>query len=314
MKSLPDLPAETLITPRVEWPTWGLIALCYGTWLAAGFWLWPVAPALAVVLMGVAVALHSSLQHEVLHGHPTRNARLNEALVWLPIGLAYPYRSYRRTHLKHHDDERLTDPYDDPESYYVALFKWLEMPRGLRAVLRVNNTMLGRVILGPVFNVIGFTLAEGRRIAAGDRRTRNAWAHHLAGLALVLPFIHFGFGIPVWLYALTSAWIGLGLIAVRSYCEHQWSEDPNGRTIIVERSVLAPLFLYNNLHFVHHKLPRLPWYRLPAIYRAARADWQRMNGGYVFSSYFAILRAYALRMKEPVAHPALRREPEDTGR
>lgn len=313
MKALPALPPDALKVPRVESPTWGLLGLCYGVWLAAGIWLWPVAPLLALALMGVMVALHSSLQHEVLHGHPTRNTALNEALVWLPIGLFYPYRSYRRTHLQHHDDERLTDPYDDPESYYVALFHWLQMPRALRLLLRVNNTLVGRVVLGPVFNVIGFTLAEWGRIARGDRRTRNAWIHHGLGLAVVLPFLQFGLGIPVWLYALSAGWIGLGLIAIRSYCEHQWAEDPDGRTIIVERSLLAPLFLYNNLHFVHHKLPRLPWYRLPAAYRTAKGEWQRMNGGYVFPSYLAILRAYALRMKEPVAHPALRLAPEGTG-
>ena len=30
--------------------------------------------------MALATALHSSLAHECLHGHPTRNARVNEAL------------------------------------------------------------------------------------------------------------------------------------------------------------------------------------------------------------------------------------------
>ncbi|WP_233092523.1 fatty acid desaturase [Paracoccus sp. IB05] len=305
---LPVLPREMLVPPRFEAPTWGLVLLCYGGWLAAGLWLWPVLPWLALIVMGVAVALQSSLAHEVLHGHPTRNAGLNEALVWLPIGIFYAYRSYRLTHLQHHNDERLTDPYDDPESYYVALFTWARMPGVLRLVLRVNNTLLGRVVIGPWVAVIGFTLAEARRILAGDARTRNAWAHHLAGLAVVLPLIQFGMGIPVWLYLLGPGWIGLGLIAIRSYCEHQWAEDPNGRTIIVESSLLAPLFLFNNLHFVHHKLPRVPWYRLPGAYRAAREEWQRLNGGYVFPSYYSILRAYAWRVKENIPHPAWRRE------
>ncbi|WP_112313032.1 fatty acid desaturase [Pseudogemmobacter bohemicus] len=311
-RDVPTLPGTLLVPPRFEAPTWGLVVLCYGSWLAAGFWLWPVLPWLALIVMGLAVALHSSLAHEVLHGHPTRNPVLNEALVWLPISIFYAWRSYKLTHLQHHNDARLTDPYDDPESYYVALFTWMQMPRLLQSVLRVNNTLIGRVVIGPWVAVIGFTCAEGRRILAGDAKTRNAWVHHLAGLAVVLPFIHFAMGIPVWLYLLVPAWLGTSLIAIRSYCEHQWAEDPNGRTIIVERSILAPLFLFNNLHFVHHKLPRVPWYRLPAAYRMAREEWQRLNGGYVFPSYFSILRTWGWRMKEQNPHPAWRRHENDT--
>lgn len=294
---------------HTEWPTLALLALCYGLWFAAGLWLYPRLPALALIVMGVAVALHSSLQHEVLHGHPTSNAALNEALVFLAIGLFYPYRSYRRTHLQHHLDERLTDPHDDPESYYIALLDWLRLPRQLQLLLKVNNTMVGRVLLGPPLNVLGFTCAEWKRIVQGDAKTRDAWLRHIAGLVPIAFIVQFLFGVPLWLYAVTAGYLGLALLAIRSYCEHQWSESPEGRTIIVERSILAPLFLYNNLHFVHHKLPRIPWYRLPEVYRRERADWIRLNGGYVYGSYLEILRTHALQAKEPVVHPALRRNP-----
>src|SRR5687768_17395373 len=82
---------------RVEWPTIALLAICYGLWICAGYFVYPVFPIASLMLMGVAVALHSSLQHEVLHGHPTRSGRFNEALVFLPLGIFYPYRSYKRT-------------------------------------------------------------------------------------------------------------------------------------------------------------------------------------------------------------------------
>ncbi|HEY0121390.1 MAG TPA: fatty acid desaturase [Rhizobium sp.] len=301
--------ADYQLNSHTEWLTLALLALCYGGWFTAGFWLYPLLPALALAVMGIAVALHSSLQHEALHGHPTRSTALNEALVFLPIGLFYPYRSYKRTHLQHHLDERLTDPHDDPESYYVALFDWLRLPGLLQLLLRANNTMLGRVLLGPLFGVMGFTRAEWKRIAQGDAGTRDAWLRHIAGLVPIALIVQLLFGVPFWLYAITGGYLGLALIAIRSYCEHQWSESPEGRTIIVERSILAPLFLYNNLHFVHHKRPRIPWYQLPETYWRERADWIRLNGGYVYSSYLAILRAHALRAKEPVAHPALRRDP-----
>ena len=51
--------------------------------------------------------------------------------------------------------------------------------------------------------------------------------------------IVFGFGIPLWLYILGPVWLGQSLISVRTFAEHQWSERPEGRTIIIERSPFA---------------------------------------------------------------------------
>ncbi|WP_182549260.1 fatty acid desaturase [Phyllobacterium myrsinacearum] len=292
----------------LEWPTLGLMIVCYGLWFIAGLYIYTAAPFFALVLMAVAVAFHSSLQHEALHGHPTRSGMLNEILVSLPIGLFYPYRRYKHLHLKHHADERLTDPYDDPESYYRALGDWEKLPAVLKALLNWNNTLLGRIIIGPALMIVGFLFTDIKLIAGGDRKVRTAWLLHGIGFVPMFALL-LAFGIPLWLYALTAVYWGLAIIAIRSYCEHQWSERPDGRTIIVEKSPLALLFLNNNLHFVHHKRPTVPWYQLPKLYREQREEWKTMNGGYVFRNYFEILRAYAFHSKEDVVHPVLRREP-----
>lgn len=294
---------------RIEWPTLALIAACYLLWGAAGLWLWPLLPWLALAVMALMAALHSSLVHECLHGHPTRRRRLNEALVALPLALIHPYRRYRATHLAHHHDARLTDPFEDPESYYKARWRFAAMPGWLRALLRVNNTMLGRIVLGPVLGAAGFLAGEARLLREGARGVRRAWALHLAGLAPVLAMIH-AFGIPPWLYLLAVSWPALSLIAIRTYAEHRWHETPEGRTIIVERSPLAWLFLHNNLHIVHHQIPGAPWYALPRLYRERREYWRRLNGGYVYRNYGQLFRAHALRGKEPVAHPALQIFPQ----
>lgn len=299
--------------PFIEWPTVGLIVFCYATWLAAGFLVWPAYPVLALLLMAFTVALQSSLVHEVLHGHPTRNARVNEALVFAPIGLAWPFRRFKTLHLRHHADERLTDPLDDPESYYRALWHHETMPRWLRALLKLNNTMVGRFIIGPWLSIVGFVLGDVKLMLAGDRSVQLAWALHLAGLAIVLPIIAYGFGVPIWLYVLVPAWLGQALIAIRTFAEHQWSDDPEGRTVIVEKTPLSFLFLNNNLHFVHHNSPTVPWYKLPNMFRERRDEWVRMNNGYVFPNYLAMLKAYAFRAKEPVVHPTLRNSPECGG-
>ena len=297
-------------TPAVEWPTVFLTLFCYGAWLATGFLLWPSHPLLALVVLPFILALQSSIMHEVLHGHPTRNARLNEALVFLPIGVVWPFRRFKTIHLRHHADERLTDPLDDPESYYQALWMHEDLPPTMKFLLKINNTMVGRFILGPWLSSVGFFIDDAKQILAGDKVIRKAWLLHAIGLAVVAPIVTFGFGIPLWLYILVPVWLGQSLISIRTYAEHQWSEHPEGRTVIVERSPLSFLFLNNNLHFVHHKSPTIAWYRLPKLFRERREEWLRMNNGYAYPNYFAMLKAHAFRAKEPIVHPVLRRTPE----
>lgn len=296
--------------PAVEWPTVFLALFCYGTWLISGLLIWNLYPVLALAVLAFTVALQSSLVHEILHGHPTRNAVVNEAFVFLPIGLVWPFRRFKTLHLRHHADERLTDPFDDPESYYQALWVHEEMPPAMKALLKVNNTMVGRFVLGPWLSAIGFVIDDAKQMLAGDKAIRKAWLLHAAGLAVVLPIIQFGFGIPLWLYVLAPMWIGQSLISIRTFAEHQWSEHPEGRTVIVERSPLAFLFLNNNLHFVHHKQPTVAWYRLPTLFQARREEWLTANKGYVYPNYWALLKAYAFKAKEPVVHPVLCRTPE----
>ena len=98
-------------TLRIEWPTLALIVATYGAWFVAGAVLYPMSAVVALMAMAVLNALHSSLVHEVIHGHPTRNARLNAALVFINIGLIWPFQRYRKMHLNHHADDRLTDPF-----------------------------------------------------------------------------------------------------------------------------------------------------------------------------------------------------------
>ncbi|MBE7185252.1 MAG: fatty acid desaturase [Methylobacterium mesophilicum] len=296
----------------VEWPTVMLSLACYGLWIGA-LMIWQDYLIVAVLFLGVTLAMQSSLMHEACHGHPTRKAWLNELFVALPIGLIFPYRRFKALHLRHHADERLTDPFEDPESYYRARWQHETLPLWLQRLLHINNTMLGRFVIGPWLGTAGFVSSELRLLRAGDRAVRRAWLLHGLGLLLVLPFVTLVSEMPLWLYALGPVWIGQSLISVRTFAEHQWSERPDGRTLIVERSPFGLLFLNNNLHLVHHKNPTVAWYRLPMLFRERRGEWIRMNDGYVFPNYWSLFRAFALKAKEPVVHPILRRMPE-TGR
>jgi fatty acid desaturase len=292
-----------------EWPTLAMLGMCYAVWAVAGFAVFPHYPAVALGVMAVAAALFASLQHEVLHGHPTRNANFNELLVAIPLAVFYPYRRFKQMHLRHHNDERLTDPYDDPESWFRSAADYGRLGAPVRWLLRINNTFVGRLVLGPALMVVAFYATEPARLWRGERDVRQAWLNHAAGLAVLLYIVHGMMGINPLLYVAAVAYGGTAIIAIRTYCEHRWDENSDGRTVIVERGgIFGLLFLNNNLHLVHHKLPRVPWYALPALYRAERDEWRRRNGGYVFGSYWDIARAFAFRAKDPVVHPAWRKE------
>ena len=101
--------------PKIEWPTVTLFFLTYAVWIWALFWLAGGALWLAVPVAAVAIAFQGSLQHEAIHDHPTRWASVNTGLAWPPLSLVVPYLRFRDTHLDHHRDAHLTDPYDDPE-------------------------------------------------------------------------------------------------------------------------------------------------------------------------------------------------------
>ena len=290
--------------PRVEWQTVALIGAHWLSFAAVTFYWrelgwWIVAP-IGIYL----VCLSGSLQHEALHGHPTRSRLLNELLVFPPISLWFPYRRFAKLHLQHHDDDHLTDPAADPESRYMDPQAWDSTPRWLKPLYVFNNTMLGRFIIGPALSSLLYVADELRAMRRGDRDVIEAWALHLTGCALVWWWVSVVCGMPFWQYALFIAYWGNSLTMMRSYAEHRAHDAVSCRTIVVESNPLVGLlFLNNNLHAAHHDRPALPWYALPDYYRANRTRLIEGNCGYVMKGYSEIARRWGLRAKEPVAHP-----------
>lgn len=292
---------------KVEWPTLALLTLCYGVWALATTWLAAFWLPGAVVLTGLAIALHSSLTHEVIHGHPFRSARANAALVFPALALVIPFGRFRETHLAHHLDSILTDPYDDPESNYLDPGVWNRLPPPVKAVLRFNNTLAGRLLIGPLVSQLAFVLGDIRLARAGDRRVLPAWLWHIPQAGVVVMWLIAIGQMPLWAYGV-AAWMGLSILKIRTFLEHQAHERARGRTVIIEdRGPLSWIFLNNNLHVVHHMNPRVAWYKLPELFRANRERYLSRNGGYFYRSYAEVFRRYLLRGKDPVPHPLWRR-------
>lgn len=284
--------------PTIEWPTLLLIAAATGGAIAA-LWLpiWLATPTLVI-----CIALQASLQHEVIHGHPLPRRAWSEALVMASLNLAIPYGRFRDTHLAHHHDERLTDPYDDPESNYLDPAQWQRRPAWIRAVLLANNTLAGRMLLGPLISQLAFMRGDWALIRAGAPHVGRDWAVHVACAAVILALV-WAAPLPIWAYLL-ACYGALSVLKIRTFLEHQAHMRARGRTVVIEdRGPLAFLFLNNNLHVVHHMHPKVPWYELPALYAANRDTYLRRNLGYRFSSYAEIFTRYLWRAKDPVAHP-----------
>ena len=286
---------------RFEWPTLALLVICYVMWTAGtmfdGGWL-----PLGVGLVMFSAALHSSLCHEMLHGHPFRSRFWNGVLVFPALGVVVPYLRFKDTHLAHHCDSRLTDPYDDPESNYLDPKVWEGLRPWQKRLLRVNNTLAGRMILGPALGVFAFMRNDLRLMLRGDRRVMLGWALHIPAVAMVIWWI-IRAPMPFWAFAIAT-YGALSLLKIRTFLEHRAHEEARGRTVIVEdRGPLALLFLNNNLHVVHHMHAMVPWYRLPKLYRKNKARYLSRNDGYCYRSYLEVFRRYLFKAKDPVPHP-----------
>lgn len=286
----------------VEWPTVALLVACYGLWALATTWLAALWLPAGILLATLAIAFHSSLTHEALHGHPFRYPMLNEATVFPCLGLFVPYRRFRDLHLAHHVDSILTDPYDDPESNFQDPRVWATLPRWRQRLLMVNNTLAGRLLLGPALSIHALVKADWQANRHGDTQVLNGWLVHIPAVIPVIWWV-WAAPIPVWAYLL-SAYAGFSILKIRTFLEHRAHERASGRTVVIEdKGPLALMFLNNNLHVVHHMHPKAAWYDLPGMWARNRETYLARNDGYYYRSYAEIFRKHFWRAKDPVPHP-----------
>lgn len=286
---------------RLEWPTLLVAIATYGA-LGLGGALWGDYPAVSVAILALALTQFSSLQHEVLHGHPFARQWQSEALVFPALFVVVPYLRFKDTHLAHHHDPNLTDPYDDPESNYLAPDVWARTPSMLQKIFLFNNTLAGRVSVGPAIGICYFLRSEAALLARGDMRAAKGWALNLLGMIPLIWWLG-QTGIAIWAYAL-AVYLALSLLRIRTFLEHRAHAFHRARTVVVEdRGPLALLFLNNNYHVVHHMHPNVAWYDLPRLYHARKDHFLRRNDGYRYASYGEVFKRYFWTAKDPVAHP-----------
>ena len=298
--------ASNATGPSVEWRTVAVAVAVHGLWLAA-MALHDVTPwPLTVLALGVAAAWHGSLQHETIHGHPFQSQRLNALVGSLPVSLHLPYLVYRRYHREHHDCPELTDPTDDSESFYVTAERWESMGRLGRAFAVAHQTLLGRLVLGPPRYVAGVLAHQAKEIWRGDRELARWWAAHVVAAAALATFVVAVMGVPLWQYLLGATYLGTALTLMRSYCEHRWVEGATRSAVVRSGRFFSMLYLYNNLHHVHHADPGVPWYRLSAHAENTGGYEEARAGAGLYRGYLELARRFLLRPFDHPVHPTER--------
>lgn len=301
-----NLPSALALRDRGDWRTLVLCLVLHGLYLALVFGPGtsaassPVMLAAVVLLLAPVMTMHSSLTHEVTHGHPFRAGVLNDLLVMVPYSLWVPHYRFKDTHLAHHKDVNLCDPYDDPETWYQFREDFNKRSRLMQAVFNFNNTLFGRMLIGPVVGMFGFAKCEFVQCMKGDWHIGLKWMlHFLLVVGLLWVIVHYSW-LPVWA-VMISAYAGMSLLMVRTFLEHQAHEKVRGRSVIIERGGLfAFLFLNNSLHAVHHAHPGMAWYRLPGLFAENRERFLKLNDGYSYDSYRSVFNRFFLARKEPV--------------
>jgi fatty acid desaturase len=257
-------------TPAVAWPTIALIAgvwiaLIGATWLAVAGRL-PLA--VAAVINTIALYCVYTPLHDAIHSAiVTRNRRLRWINSAIGMAAAAPiwmfFHHHRKSHFLHH--ARTNFP-DDPDSYAIGSFArvfFVKIPWAL-----INY-----------FNPVALHRDCRRlRLPAWERRLTMALFALQAALALAV--IALGYGREFLLLWLLPWFVGnlLMLTAFGWAPHHDHSETGRYRDT---RISLFPggdiLYLFQNLHLVHHMLPSVPFYRYRVVFDELRPLLER-NG------------------------------------
>ncbi|WP_047608941.1 fatty acid desaturase [Rahnella aquatilis] len=300
---------------RLEVPTWLLIVAVYSGWFAGVFFWRDLGPWLGTPWLIWFTAWYMSLQHELIHGHPTRKPWLNQLFGTLPLAVWFPYGLYRDTHLQHHRNEHLTLPGDDPEAYYFSRARWGELSPAMKAVVRLRNTLPGRMLIGPLLDIVSTLNGALMAVLRGEWRTVSMWL--IQGLLLMLLFSWMAQrGLSPLYFVLAVSYPALSLTKVRSFFEHRAEHSPQARSTLNEAGfVWRLLFLNLNYHLVHHDLPGVPWYALRQVYVADREAYIHRSEGFVVHGYRQWFRDHTRTPVEVEAHPfAAGKSPAQSGR
>lgn len=257
-------------TPAVAWPTISLIigvwiALVGATWLAVTGRL-PLA--VAAIINTVALYCIYTPLHDAIHSAiVTRSRRLRWINSVIGIAAAAPiwmfFHHHRKSHFVHHAKTNMPE---DPDTYAIGSFSQVFFVKTPWALINYFNP------------VALYRECVRFRIAPWERRLTMVLFALYAAVALAV--IAMGYGLEFLVLWLVPWFVGnlLMLMAFGWAPHHDHSETGRYRDT---RISLFPggdfLYLFQNLHLVHHMLPSVPFYRYRAVFDEIRPLLER-NG------------------------------------
>jgi fatty acid desaturase len=258
-------PRRKIFKSPGDWRTLVIAVLVYGGWLATVFLHKQMPWWATFALLTWFGAWHLSLQHELVHGHPFRNSKLNAALASLSLTMWVPFLSFKRDHISHHNTT-LTHPELDTESYYSMPERWQHSGRFLRSIYWANRTIAFRLTIWSVFSTVQYFFADAWRAIRNVDNARSAWALHIPGLIAVTYIVNNLAGMSMIEYLIGGVFASHSLNMMRSFAEHKTLGDESTRTAMIDAGrVMSLLMLNNNLHIAHHDEPSAPWYQVPEV-------------------------------------------------
>ncbi len=289
----------------IDWPTIGLAVIIYSAFLVTTYFHASIPWWLLLPMGAIIVGIHGSLQHEAVHGYPTRWPLANLLVAGWALWLWLPYGSYRRLHLQHHIDEQLTDPLRDPESNYVTAAQWgrdgqvpSHHPHGdgqPRRALHHRTDLFRR-----------HELHRARRGAAPPRPPHpDALVSGMSSpWRAILFWVLWVCDMPFWQYVLFFAYPGTSMALVRSYRRASLGAEPQPP----QRGHRVGAVLEHPVPLQQPPRPASPGagpglVAAPARYREIREELLAANGGYLIKGYGELARRHLLHAQRAPAPP-----------
>ena len=287
-----------------ECPTWLLIIVTYSAWMILTYHYESIPLWISILTGSILVCLHGSLQHEAIHNHPTKIDWLNTTLVSFPLGIWMPYLLYKKFHLNHHETPKLSHPGLDTESFYVSQSTWNNIGPLAQSILWINQTILGRLIIGPPLFIITSIFTELKKVSSLSHERLTIYLNYVIFFIPTYYWIAIYCNINFLDYFLFIALPGHSLTMLRSYFEHKPGKNNSLSTAIIEGCPITRLvYLNNNYHLIHHLQQNLPWFKIKAEFEQNKEHYLNVNQHYYFKHHYELMIRYLFQPKDSPIHP-----------
>lgn len=206
-----------------NWKTWIILILVYALFLTTTFFHSFIPTVALFLLGGLTIAWFGSVQHELIHDHPSRQTWLNELLGFPPLNPFLPFKIYKESHILHHQSKPLTMPGEDTKSYYLDENQWGNSNRLMKSFWTFYQTFAGRMIFGPLVTTGQFLAEEVKHLGNPSRLV--TWCFHLLGCVALIQYLTW-IDLSFWKCLLCFVYPGTSLTMMRSFAEHRPRENP----------------------------------------------------------------------------------------